>query len=185
MLKCRPAVKSMRNVYETREARRYAWTFAIDVPPKVLTWTKARLEQIICSACSRCGTSISAVPVVSSGSTLGYICGSAFTVIRFGTALDAAAAALCGLYLYLSLRPILLVGTVSEFTGSSDLLMSLIDDIAGLALEHRLELTSRPHWGLPHGEGPSPRADTLINRPLTDQCFELHQLQQGFRFICA
>lgn len=60
-----------------------------------------------------------------------------------GTALGAAAAALCGLYLYLSLRSILLVGTVSEFKVSSELLMSLIDDIASFALEHRVELTLR------------------------------------------
>lgn len=60
-----------------------------------------------------------------------------------GTAWGAAAAALCGLYLYLSLRSTLLVGTVSEFKGSSELLMSLIDDIAIFALERRVDLTSR------------------------------------------
>jgi hypothetical protein len=60
-----------------------------------------------------------------------------------GTALGAAAAALCGIYLYLSLRSMLLVGTVSELKGSPELLMSSINDIASLALEHRVELTSR------------------------------------------
>ena len=33
-------------------------------------------------ACSKRGTSISAVPIVSAGSTLGYICRFAFTIIR-------------------------------------------------------------------------------------------------------